>query len=53
MRHDKKRSGAGLAVVLPSEDWSLVLVTDVTEAEAAHALDELSGALDAARGGSA
>ena len=53
MHHDKKRSGAGLAVVLPSEDWSLVLVTDVTEAEAARALDELSGALDAARGGSA
>ena len=53
MRHDKKRSGAGLAVVIPSEDWSLHLVTDVAEAEAARALDELSGALDAARGRSA
>jgi 3-dehydroquinate synthase len=50
MRHDKKRSGAGLAVVIPNDDWSLVLVSDVTEAEAYQALDELSGALEAVRG---
>jgi 3-dehydroquinate synthase len=48
MRHDKKRSGAGLAVVLPTDDWSLHLVADVTEEEASRALDELSGALNGA-----
>ena len=50
MRHDKKRSGAGLAVVIPDDDWSLHLVTDVTEAEAYQALDELPGVLEAAGG---
>ena len=50
MRHDKKRSGAGLAVVIPNDDWSLVLASDVTEAEAYQALDELPGTLEAARG---
>jgi 3-dehydroquinate synthase len=49
MRHDKKRSGVGLAVVLPMDDWSLVLADDVTEAEALAALDGLPGALEAAR----
>ena len=49
MGHDKKRSGAGLAVVIPCDDWSLLLVTDVTEAEARQALEDLPGALDAAR----
>jgi len=49
MRHDKKRSGAGLAVVLPAEDWSLFLADDVAEAEALRALAELPGALEAAR----
>jgi 3-dehydroquinate synthase len=49
MRHDKKRSGAGLAVVIPCDDWSLLLVTDVTESEALRALEDLPGALDTAR----
>ena len=49
MRHDKKRSGAGLAVVIPSDDWSLLLVTDVAEAEALRALEDLPGVLEAAR----
>ena len=49
MRQDKKRSGAGLAVVIPNEDWSLVLASDVAEPEAYRALDELPGALEAAR----
>jgi len=49
MRHDKKRSGAGLAVVIPNDDWDLLLVTDVAEMEALQALDELPGVLDAAR----
>ena len=49
MRHDKKRSGAGLAVVMPCDDWSLLLFTDVIEAEALRALDELPAVLDAAR----
>jgi 3-dehydroquinate synthase len=47
MRHDKKRSGAGLAVVIPRDGWSLTLVTDVTEAEALRALEDLPGVLDA------
>jgi 3-dehydroquinate synthase len=49
MRHDKKRSGAGLAVVIPCDDWSLLLVTDVTESEALRALEELPAVLDAGR----
>jgi 3-dehydroquinate synthase len=49
MRRDKKRSGAGLAVVLPVDDWSLLLADDVTEAEALRALADLPGALQAAR----
>jgi 3-dehydroquinate synthetase len=49
MRHDKKRSGAGLAVVIPCDDWSLLLVTDVTESEALRALEDLPGVLAAAR----
>lgn len=49
MRHDKKRSGPGLAVVIPDDDWSLVLASDVAEAEAVRALDGLPGALDAGR----
>jgi 3-dehydroquinate synthase len=49
MHHDKKRSGTGLAVVIPDDDWGLVLVSDVTEAEAYRALDELPGALESAR----
>ena len=49
MRHDKKRSGPGLAVVLPLDDWSLTLATDVDEAEALDALAGLRGALDTAR----
>jgi 3-dehydroquinate synthase len=50
MRHDKKRSGTGLAVVIPDDDWGLILATDVIDAEAYQALDELPGALEAARG---
>jgi hypothetical protein len=49
MRHDKKRSGAGLAVVIPCDDWRLLLVTDVTESEALRALEDLPAVLDAAR----
>lgn len=49
MRHDKKRSGAGLAVVLPLADWSLLLADDVTQSEALGALADLPGALRAAR----
>jgi 3-dehydroquinate synthase len=49
MRHDKKRSGPGLAVVMPAADWSLRLALDVTEAEAYGALAELPEALRAAR----
>ena len=48
MRHDKKRSGAGLAVVMPCDDWSLILVTDVSEVEALEALEALPAFLDAA-----
>lgn len=47
MRHDKKRSGPGLAVVIPEDDWSLVLASDVAGAEAVRALDGPPGALDA------
>jgi hypothetical protein len=49
MGHDKKRSGAGLAVVIPCDDWSLVLVTDVTPSEAFSALENLPAVLGAAR----
>jgi 3-dehydroquinate synthase len=49
MRRDKKRSGPGLAVVVPMDDWSLQLVTDVAEREATAALTELPEALDSAR----
>jgi 3-dehydroquinate synthetase len=48
MRHDKKRSGPGLAVVLPLEDWSLALQDDVSASEALHALAELPRALQTA-----
>jgi 3-dehydroquinate synthase len=48
MRRDKKRTGSGLAVVLPTADWSLGLVDDVTPAEAQQALTELPEALEAA-----
>ncbi len=49
MRHDKKRTGPGLAVVLPTRGWSVHLATDVTEGEALDALDDLPGALQTAR----
>ncbi len=49
MRHDKKRTGPGLAVVLPDEDWSLHLEVSITEGEALRALEELPAALQAAR----
>lgn len=49
MRHDKKRSGPGLAVVVPVEDWRLFLAVDITETEARQALADLPGALQAAR----
>jgi 3-dehydroquinate synthase len=49
MRRDKKRTGPGLAVVLPRHDWSLDLATDVDQSEAVDALAELSEALSAAR----
>jgi 3-dehydroquinate synthase len=49
MRHDKKRSGPGLAVVLPLDDWTLFLAQDVTESEARGALADLPRALAAAR----
>ena len=49
MHHDKKRSGAGLAVVVPRADFSLALVDDVTPPEALRALTELPGALDVGR----
>jgi 3-dehydroquinate synthase len=46
MRHDKKRTGAGLALVMPLQDWRLVLVEDLTEPEAHRALRDLPAALD-------
>lgn len=49
MRHDKKRTGPGLAVVLPRDDWALHLATDVDEAEAVAVFSELPQALGIAR----
>lgn len=48
MRHDKKRTGEGLAVVLPLRDGSLRLADDVTETEALEALEQLPEALASA-----
>jgi 3-dehydroquinate synthase len=41
MRHDKKRTAAGLALVMCCDDFRLLQVGDVSEAEALTALDEL------------
>lgn len=49
MRHDKKRTGPGLAVVLPRHDWSLHVATNVDESEAIEALRDLPQALAEAR----
>lgn len=49
MRHDKKRSGLGLAVVLPTGDWALRLAEDVSDGEALEALARLPDTLQAAR----
>jgi 3-dehydroquinate synthase len=46
MRRDKKRSGPGLAVVLPDESWALSVARDITEAEARRALARLPTLLD-------
>jgi 3-dehydroquinate synthase len=45
MRQDKKRTGAGLAVVLPGGHWRLELVHDFGEGEALAALGELDRVL--------
>ncbi len=45
MRHDKKRTGAGLALVMPVDDWRLILVDDLGEDEALQALEALPSAL--------
>lgn len=49
MRHDKKRTGPDLAVVLPRDEWTLHLATDVKESEAIAALRDLPRALAEAR----
>jgi len=41
MRHDKKRTGAGLALVMCADEYRMVQVADLSEAEAYAALDEL------------
>jgi 3-dehydroquinate synthase len=41
MRHDKKRTAAGLALVMCCDDFRMLQVGDVTEAEALAALDGL------------
>lgn len=41
MRHDKKRTGTGLALVMCVDEYRMLQVADLTEAEARAALDEL------------
>jgi hypothetical protein len=41
MRHDKKRTGPGLALVMCCDGFRMLQVGDVSEAEAMAALDEL------------
>ena len=41
MKKDKKRTGAGLAIILLREDYDLIKATDLTEQEVATALSEL------------
>jgi len=41
MRHDKKRTGPGLALVMCCDDFRMLQVDDLSEAEALAALDEL------------